>query len=399
MDFDRPVSRENTNSIKWNRKAIGSICSNENAEPFWVADMDFIPEPHAAHKGKMIAESGVYGYPVFENLTDYAAQWVFKRHGWKVPSERILYSMGLLHGVAASISYFTPEGGRILVPSPMYRPFREIVHNLGRILIEHNLSYDGSFHLDRKRFLEDAEQSDAILFCSPQNPTGIVFTDEELAFVLETAKRLQIPVISDEIHSDLTYPSCRHIPMGLANEGIGADTITLFAPSKTFNVAGEHCGFIVFSDEEKQKFFARREEALRLREPGYVIGELTQAVYSEGLEYNQELCAYLEDTAIEMENLLKDSPLHMIRPHASYVAFINASSLSEKAEKEILAHPERYPSGEGGGYLSRYFGVNAGVCVNDGTWFGPDWKDYIRFNFGTSRDRVLKALERMISVF
>lgn len=400
MYFDTAAERRGTNSVKWDKSSIMSICSNPDAEPFWVADMDFLPEEHAKAAGLRIAEKGVYGYPVFRTLEESASHWLKVRHEWEVPAEDISYSMGLLHGVSTSISLFTAEDARILVPSPMYRPFREITENLGRTLVEHNLSYDSNTHafsIDRKRFREDASTSDAILFCSPQNPSGIVFPEEELEFILRTAKEFSIPVISDEIHSDLTHASAKHVPMGKANEGIGADVITLFAPSKTFNIAGEHCSFIVFSDSAKKEAFRKHERAARLDEPSIMIGELTEAVYRNGINYNRELCAYLEGTAEEMAKLLEklDSPLHVVRGHASFVTFVDCSAIYEKAKAYVESHEDEFPGGEGGGILSRFFGVKASVCANDGTWFGPAWQDFVRFNYGTSRKNVLAALERM----
>ena len=400
MDFDTAAARRGTNSVKWDRASIMSICSNPDAEPFWVADMDFLPEEHAKAAGLRIAELGVYGYPVFRTLEEAASHWLSVRHGWEVPAEDITYSMGLLHGISASLSLFTPPGARILVPSPTYKPFRDITADLGRTFIEHCLAYDSAAHafsIDMERFREDASHSDAILFCSPQNPSGIVFSEDDLRFVLETAKGLSIPVISDEIHADLAHPEATHIPMGKANEGIGADTITLFAPSKTFNIAGEHCGFIVFSDQGKKERFRRNERACRLDEPSLVIGELAEAVYRDGLGYNRELCSYLAGTLEAMGSLLEDlrSPLHIVQSHASFVAFIDCSAIYGKARDYVERHPDEFPGGEGGGILSRFFGVKAAVCVNDGTWFGGMWKEFVRFNYGTSRKAVLEALKRM----
>ena len=228
-------------------------------------------------------------------------------------------------------------------------------------------------------------------------PSGIVFSEEELRFILETAKELGILVISDEIHSDLVHPGKKHIPMNKVNESIGADCITLFAPSKTFNIAGEHSSFIVFSSAEKREEFRAREHAMRLDEPSIVIGELASSAYEHGLEYNKELCAYLGENVRRIDEFLKssDSGMKMVNAEASFVAFLDCIDVYDKVKAEIEAHPEKYTGGKGGGILSRFFGVNASVAVNDGTWFGEQWGHFVRFNYGTSSDKVLGALTRM----
>ena len=399
MNFNIAADRRNTNSIKWSRKAIENISANADAEPFWVADMDFLPEPHIQEAGRVIAGLGVYGYPSYPTDNSAVSSWLRQKHGWIVSDEDIIFCQGLLHGLALAINLFTKEGDSILVPSPMYRPFRTIPELNNRKLIEHDLDYnDGVFSLDIERFRADAEHADLILFCSPQNPTGIVFTREELESVLMIAKERNIPILSDEIHSDLSHPEAKHLPMGLVNERIGAKCATFFAPSKTFNIAGEHSAFAVFSDKDMEKEFRHKEEGLWLSEPGLMIGELASSAYLKGYEYNRELCRYLGETIKAMrETAEKLCPeLKIVNGSASFVVFIDFSAFYGKIETEVLSHPERYRGGKDGGVLSRFFGVAAGVAVNDGTWFGDTWKCFVRFNYGTSRDRVIKALERML---
>lgn len=399
MNFNIAADRRNTNSIKWSRRAIENIAANADAEPFWVADMDFLPEPHVQEAGRMIAGQGIYGYPSYPQDNKAVESWLRQKHGWIVSEEDIIFCQGLLHGLALAINLFTKEGDSILVPSPMYRPFRTIPELNNRKLIEHDLDYsDGVFTLNIERFREDAEKADMILFCSPQNPTGIVFSEEALRAVLTIAKERDIPILSDEIHSDLVHPDAKHIPMGLANERVGAKCGTFFAPSKTFNIAGEHAAFAVFSDSIMSERFRKAEEALWLSEPGLTIGELYSSAYLKGYEYNRELCRYLGDTIAKMrETVEKLSPdVKIVNGSASFVIFIDFSAYYSKIETEVLSHPDRYKGGEGGGVLSRFFGVAAGVAVNDGTWFGDSWKCFVRFNYGTSQERCLKALERMI---
>ena len=395
--FDETADRRGTNSEKWNKKAIASIAVNGEAEPFWVADMDFKPEPHIKAKAEELSTLGVFGYPSFPTFREIAASWLQKKHNWIVDKENILYSMGLLHGVSMCINLLTNKGDRILVPSPTYRPFRLLCSLNDRVMEDYELGYkDGSYFLDRERFIESAKRTKMILFCSPHNPSGLVFSRDELEFVLTTAKDLNIPVVSDEIHGDLVHPGYTHIPMGKANENIGAETVTLMAPSKTFNVAGEHSAIAVFSSDATLKRFKHAQDALWVSEPGYLIGELTEAAYKDGLEWNKDLCKYLGENAELINSFFAENDLgiKMVNGKASFVTFLDCTGVYDKIKKKVEETPEKYES-TSGGVLSRFFGVEALVAMNDGSWFGEQYYKFVRFNYGTSRDKVYNALLRI----
>ena len=394
--FDETPDRRKTNSVKWNRNAIESISANADALPFWVADMDFYPEPHIKAKAEELSELSVFGYPSFPDFEETVALWLKEKHSWKVDKENILFSMGLLHGVALALNLYTAVGDAVLVPSPTYRPFREIVASNGRVFLDHSLGYkEGKFFLDRERFRSDAEKAKLILFCSPHNPSGLVFSREDLTFVLETAKRLGIPVISDEIHGDLVHPGFTHLPMGMVNEEVGAETVTLMAPSKTFNVAGEHSAFAVFSSMETKERFRRAQKSLWLTEPGYLIGELTETAYRHGLEWNKALSEYLGENANLVSSFLeKNTDIRMVNGNASFVTFLDCSKVFDDIKAYTEKNRERFDA-TGGGILSRFFGLEAGVAMNDGTWFGKEYEKFVRFNYGTKREMVEEALKRI----
>ena len=395
--FDETADRRGTNSEKWNKKAIASIAVNGEAEPFWIADMDFKPEPHIKAKAEELATLGVFGYPSFPTFREIAASWLEKKHNWIVDKENILYSMGLLHGVSMCINLLTNKGDRILVPSPTYRPFRLLCSLNDRVMEDYELGYkDGSYFLDRERFVESAKRTKMILFCSPHNPSGLVFSRDELEFVLTTAKDLNIPVVSDEIHGDLVHPGYTHIPMGKANENIGAETVTLMAPSKTFNVAGEHSAIAIFSSGSTLKRFKHAQDALWVSEPVYLIVELTEAAYKDGLEWNKDLCKYLGENAELITSFFAENDLgiKMVNGKASFVTFLDCTGVYDKIKKRVEETPEKYES-TSGGVLSRFFGVEASVAMNDGSWFGDQYYKFVRFNYGTSRDKVYNALLRI----
>ena len=399
QSFDNAPERRNTNSVKWNKEALKSICSNEDALPFWVADMDFYSPEKVIEKAKAISGGGVYGYPVFDDLEEVFSSWLKRKHHWSVERENISYSMGLLHGIALSIDVFTNKNDRIVVPSPTYRPFRELCTLSNRLMDEVELDYSGyHFSLDVGK-IEDKLKKDArmILFCSPHNPSGIVFSEKQLIEVLKTAKKYDAVVISDEIHADLVHPGKVHIPMGKANEKVGAKVVTFMAPSKTFNLAGEHSAFAIFSDKSMMEEWKKRQKALFLTTPGYFIGEMTRVCYSSSDDYNKRLCLYLKENSDYIDQFFNhyDIGIKKVKGDSSFVTFLDCSDVYPLIEKEVESSPDLYKGGEGGGILSRFFGVKASVAMNDGTWFGEQYKNFVRFNYGTNRMEIKNALERI----
>lgn len=395
-NFDNAINRSNTNSVKWDKEAIKGICGNENAFPFWVADMDLETSSAINKAINNAAEFGVVGYPKDgDSLVPLFAEFVKQRHNYVIDENLTTYTQGMLHGIALAVSVFSAKKDGVYVPTPCYRPFHTIVDNLERRFIPSPLSYsNGSFSLDKERFLKDSKDAKIILFCSPHNPSGVVFSKEELAFVLKTAKERKQLVISDEIHADLTHPSITHYPMGLVNEEINADCITFFAPSKTFNVAGEHFGMAVFSSKALFDSFKKAQEGLWLTSPGYFALEIGKAAYSNSLDHNRELSTYLEENKNFIKDYLaKELPsLKLTNAEASFVCFIDCKEIMDK----VLAFKEKNPTlFPNEAVLSHFFGTQAGLCFNDGTWFGPEYGQFIRFNYGTSRERVSFALNRM----
>ena len=396
--FDHAIDRKGTTSVKWFRPALESICGNPDAEAFWVADMDFPAEPHIKEAALKVAESGVFGYPAFTGLEETFVDWMERKHHVEVNKDDVVYGEGLLHALSLALQTFTKKHDRILVPSPTYRPFRMMCQDNDREMVDWPIPYEnGIYTFDKVSFREAAKDCDAIMFCSPHNPSGLVFSKDELECVLKTAKELGIPVFSDEIHGDLVHPGAKHIPMYEANRKIGARAITFMAPSKTFNVAGEHSCFTLFSDVEMREEFKKAQKALHVVHPAYMIGTLAEAAYKYGLEYNEELCAYLKGNAdMIREYLEKYIPeLKLVNGKASFVTFIDCSEIYEKVKKITEGNPEKYKGGPDSGPLSLFFGVDAGVCFNNGRWFGDQYDNFVRINYGTSRENVRKALESM----
>ncbi len=399
--FSQEVNRKGTLSVKWNPQAIKGIAATETAEPFWVADMDFLAPPEVVQATVETAKSGVYGYPYVEDKEQLFCSWAEKRHNWKIEAKDVVICPGMLTSIALLTEMLSSEGDGVIVPLPAYQPFVRIVRNLKRNLIAWPLLYDEKTHqfsLDWDSFEKLCKQAKLLIFCSPHNPSGLTFSEEELKKVALIAKNHQVAIISDEIHADLSFKA-HHPLLPIATE-IGCTAVTCMAPSKTFNIAGEHFSVSLFSDDKLRLSFMRRLEQLYLGGSSFFSTTIALKAYETGEPWLKDLLVYLQENIAFMEAFFKERlpSLTFIRPQASFIAFIDCSAIVSLVARDALAFPALYDekTSPNGGLLSRFFGLRANIALNDGTWFGGDaYRDFVRFNYGTRKERVSAALQRM----
>jgi len=402
-DFNVPVDRSGSLSVKWDKQPIKSICGNPEALPFWVADMDFTIATGISDALKDQVEHAVLGYPRFYDLRETFCSWTKLRHRWDPEIESVVIAPGMLTSLAVLMEELTKEGEGVIVPMPAYQPFVRMVKGLGRTLIPWDLPYDHAtsrFSLDVQALehLMRQPSTTLLMFCSPHNPTGMVFTEEELTSIATLARDNHVMVLSDEIHADLVYSTANHIPFDVMARRVGCQAVTCMAPSKTFNIAGEHFSVAVFSDRQLAARFSRRQQALFLG-TGLLSTVTALAAYREGYTWLMELLDYLEDQARFIENFIRERipRICFIKPQASFIAFLDCIDILADVKRDAEHHPKLYDpaSSPDGGLLSRFFGQRAGIMMNDGTWFGERYGQFVRFNFGTQRSRVEEALLRI----
>lgn len=404
-DFDTPVSRKGTLSVKWDEKAIQGICGNPEAEPFWVADMDLRSPTEVKDALCKAAQLGVYGYPDFTGNEELFAAWALKRHGWKVDPSDVTICQGLLSSIALLTELVTKESDGIIIPVPAYQPFLRLVKNYNRKLAPWHLVYDSQtakFSLDFEEFerLCADPQNTLLVFCSPHNPAGIVWDREVLLKIAQIAAKHGVTVVSDEIHCDLAFEGEHHVPFNVVAKEAGCKAVTCMAPSKTFNIAGEHFSVVIFDDAELQKAFVKRQEQLFATEPSLLSGTAARAGYEHGYEWLAQLRGYLRDNVKFIDTFCKDRipQMKVVMPQASFICFIDCAGLLPLVEEDAKKNPTLYDptNSPSGGLLSRFFGVRTKVAVNDGTWFGGEaYKQFVRFNYGTSRSVIEQALLRV----
>ena len=343
----------------------------------WVADMDFRSPPAVIAALKDRTEHGIFGYtyapvelaPVVQDVL--AREW-----GWAIEPDWIVWLPGLVSGINVTCRAIGVPGDAVLTTVPIYPPFLTAPGNMDRTLVTVPLARDGDrWEMDFER-IEAAitPNTRLMLLCSPHNPCGRVWSRRELTTLAEICLKHAIIICSDEIHNQLLLePGCQHIPTAVLNPEIAAQTITLMAPSKTYNIAGLGCSFAVIPDEKLRANFNAAQAGIvpHVNALGYTAA---LAAYREGEPWRQALLDYLrENRDLVMEAVAQMDGLATTPVEATYLAWIDARAAG-------LANPAR-------------FFEDAGVGLSDGAQFAGE--GYLRLNFGCPRVLLIEALERM----
>jgi cystathionine beta-lyase len=320
-----------------------------------------------------------------------------KLYGWKVHPESVVPIPGLVSGFYAAAAALCRPGEGYLIQPPVYMLFNYIQKHLGAIRQEAQLAFrtQGSrlrYEIDwgsfRSAFHRDDSRTRMFLLCSPHNPTGQMYTEDELTRMAETCLQQNTVIVSDEIHSELILGSQpkRHIPVAMLSPEIAENSITLIAPSKTFNVAGLYCGFAIIPSAKLRAQYRMQLERMTLHTNG--LGHLAAQVAYSGAcdDWLAELNAYLtanRDFAVKyIENQLPG--ICSTVPDATYMLWLDCS---EAMKNGVI--PKEFSS------PYEFFLQKAKVALNDGPSFGSGGDGFVRLNFGCARSTLEEALERM----
>lgn len=395
-DFDTERDRRGSESVKWDRDAIERIAGNREAVPFWVADMDFASPPEVIEALKQRVSHGIFGYPskkiVSQALTAFC-RWTEQQHAWHIPPAEVLYTPGLISTLSMFVSLLTKPGEGVVIQTPAYRPFFSIIADNHRSCLDNPLLYDPArqrytFDFPHLEGLLARRETTLLLLCSPHNPAGRVWTRQELQRVYELCTTYGVAVVSDEIHADLSFDGHPHTPFSSLQDGSANQppTVTCMAPSKTFNIAGEHFSCAVIPDAQLRERLAQELARLSISSPGILAATAAEAAYRYGGQWLSELKAYLQENARLIDEVFtKQIPqLSLVHPEASFIAFIDCRGLLP------LLSQAGYT-----GSLSGFFGRHADTALHDGRWFGREGKGFVRINFGTPRANLKRCLTKM----
>jgi putative C-S lyase len=363
FDFDAPVDRAGTWSLRWDRYGRDVI-------PLWVADTDFRAAPAVLQAFSQRIEHGVFGYTLApEALREAIVARCARRYGWNVDPAWIVFLPGVVPGLHLAARRLVPAGGHALIPAPVYHHFKRAVELPARAHAEVPLVLEQGrwvFDLD---VVERHAKSDAFFLCNPQNPGGTVFRRAELERLAEITRDLVI--VSDEIHCDLILDSgLAHVPIASLAPEVSRRTVTLMSASKTFNFPAAGCAWAIIEDPKLRRAFSADVNAHVLHSPsvfGYVA---TLAAYRHGDAW---LAAQLDYLRGNRDRVARGLPLPMAHVEATYLAWIDCSDLQVDDPHE-------------------YF-LQHGVALSPGAQFGD--ARFVRLNFATQRARLDAALTRM----
>jgi cystathionine beta-lyase len=374
-NFDQLIDRRPTESNKWHS-------FDQDVLPMFVADMDFrSPEPVIQALTKRV-EHGVFGYP---NEPAGLRQTIIDRmerlYGWQIESHSIVFLPGVVAAFNLACHAFAHPGEGVLIQTPVYQPFLSAPRNAGLIRQEMELTPDasGKYAVDSEAFeAAIAQNTRLFILCNPHNPVGRVFKRDELEKMAEICFRHNVLICSDEIHGDLIYKGQKHFPLASLDSEISSKTITLMAPSKTFNIAGLDCSFAIIENEAIRKEF---EAARQGMVPGVNLFGYTAilAAYQEGQPWLEDLLAYLEENRDYLYDFLKNEipGIKMWKPEGTYLAWLDCRPLGIP------------------GNQAEFFLKFARVAVNEGASYGKGGEGFVRLNFGCPRPMLREALERM----
>lgn len=382
MNFDIEINRKNTNSVKWDGHEKFNI--NKDAIPLWVADMDFVTLPEIMKELTEKVGFGVYGYALDPNsYYDAVIGWMERRHQWDVKKEWIYTTPGVVSGLNACILALTNIGDSILIQEPGYHPFKySINYNKRMPIINELVRNDTHYAIDFNDFEKKIVENNVKMFvlCSPHNPVGRVWLEEELIRMANICQKHQVIIVSDEIHMDFTFPGNEHHVLVNLNPDYQVFVITLVAPSKSFNLAAFKVAQLVTPNKDYMERIKHEYEKLGFHGHNTLGVLACEIAYRDGDQFMDEVVEYIHQNIIIIKDYINTN-LNVVRVmdiEGTYLLWLDFSGLN-------LTQPE----------LIDFLNNKAKLWFNDGSIFGKSGVGFVRMNCATQRDTILKALNQL----
>jgi cystathionine beta-lyase len=375
QDFDRIIERRGTDSIKWN-------LYEKDVLPLWIADMDFLTAPAVREALRDRVEHGIFGYVVEPTeLREILVERLQRLYAWSVPPEAFVFLPSVVCGFNLVHQSVTKRGDGVLLQPPIYFPIR-IAPKTSRATAQPvplARSADGRYEIDFDA-LEAAvtKKTRMFMLCNPHNPVGRNYSEQELVELGDLCVRHRLTICSDEIHGDFVYDGARHVPIASLSPEIEAQTVTLIAPSKSFNIAGLHSAVAIIPNKELREKVVQAKRGLvpNVSIFGYV-GML--AAYRDGEEWFAELFSYVEKNRdFVREFVSNEMPGIACGPiEATYLAWLDCRGAQLPGDSY------------------EFFVREARVATNPGPIFGAQGEGFIRLNFACPRSTLTEGLTRM----
>lgn len=383
--FDERIDRYGCNQVKYD--FVGRVAEGVRVDalPMWIADMDFAAYPPLIEALQARVERRTFGYSLHKTNEFFGAirGWLRYRFGWEVADEDICYTPGMMTAIAFLIQGLSAPGEGVIIQPPVYDSFAEVIERNGRRVVNNPLTLreDGGYEMN---FVELEAQlrlpeNKILLLCSPHNPVGRIWREDELRRVGELCAENGVFLVSDESHCDLVRRGLRHVPVQqlFPHSPLIATCMT---PSKTFSVSGFQIGYVLLQDEGLREIWERESMKVHIFHPNALAITALQAVYNDCREYYERSLDYLDENLRLVGEFLKEEmPRARYRlPEATYLCWIDLRGYG-------------YPPQE---IMERCL-YRGNVVPDGGAGFGQGGEGFIRLNAGCPRETLMEGLQRL----
>lgn len=392
--FDVAVDRHGTNAVKWDYRPTNK--AGEPIHPMWVADMDF-PAPAAVRRALLErAEHPVYGYSFAPAVCrEVFLAWQADRNGWDIEESWLVTAPAVMPAVRAAILGLTDPGDEIIVQPPVYFPFFDAIRDNGRAIVENPLvrasggrEADARYEIDLDRLRASiGPRTKMLLFCSPHNPVGRVWSADELEALADVCVEHDIVILADEIHSDLTRSGIDFVPIASLGPEVASRTVATHSPSKTFNIAGLASAHVVVPDADLRARFQATLKRLGMTLANIMSIEASRAAYAEGAGWLGELLAFLDEQIAWFSG---EIAARFARPWGVGMPPIEGTYL---AWLDLRGFLER--TGTRHEVLEKALFDDAALWLSEGRQFGSGGEGFFRMNLATPRANVLLGLRKL----
>ena len=382
LNFDEIIERKGTDCLKYDFAVKRG--KPEDVLPFWVADMDFRTTSYVEDALIERAKHGIFGYS--ESQEDYfhaIAGWMHRRHHWDVEPDWLIKTPGVVFALAMAVKAFTEAGDCVLIQQPVYYPFSEVIQDNGRVIVSNDLylGTDNRYHMD----LEDFEQKivehhvKLFLLCNPHNPSGRVFTREELTGMGEICLKHGVTVVCDEIHNDFVFQG-EHTVFASIKKEYADISVTCTSPSKTFNLASMLISNIFIPNEKLRQRFQHEVNAAGISQLSVLGLVATQAAYEHGDEWYEKMMAYVKSNIDYARNYVEEylPGVKMINGEGTYLVWLDFRGTGIETEE-----------------LDRRIIYDAKLWLDSGKIFGKTGEGFQRINVAAPRKTVTECFERI----
>ena len=382
-NFNERIDRSENHSAKWAEMEMKF--GRSDLIPMWVADMDIKAAPEIIESMKKKVEQEIFGY-VYRPDSYYktATEWLKKRFGYEISPSSLIHSPGVVPSMSILVKMLTKTTDKILIQTPVYPPFASAVKDNGRELVENPLIKDekGYYTIDFEDLEKKLSLDEVKLFilCNPHNPVGRVWKKEELLKMGELCKKYNVRILADEIWRDLIMPGYKHTSMASLSKGIEDITITLFSPTKSFNLAGLQASFATFPRAEERKEFDNILGQMDVKRNNPFSLVAFETAYEKCEDWLEELILHIDGNMQYVVDFIAEKlpEIKVVKPEGTYLMWLdfNGTKIPQDKIQEFLIN-------------------EAKVAMNDGGSFGSNGKGFARMNVACPRYMVEEAMERI----